>query len=306
MFKKNEVLDLTEPRSAIAAVLPLILGILFSVYNYGKLNILGTLFFAITAILMQTAVNTWNNIADFRRNDGKWAQNSVNNSIDGSKGSENRAWFLLFAQLIIIVILGMYLVFTSKVGGWIFALGLFSAAVGYLYSGVNFSLSWTPFGEALSGFTMGFIIFLAEVLININRIDGKIFWSVLLTSIIAITSISNIMLANNISDLKEDTEQGRHTLPYLIGLKNSLRLFSSLYVVGYIAVGFSIYFGFLPIAAALVFLSIIPVFRNVKRFYELQSKRKTFVLSIKNALIITLTLSVGILIGIIFNYLLSN
>ena len=299
MFKKEEILDLTEPRSVIATILPLTVGILFSIYNFNKFSLVGTIVFAVVAVLMQTAVNTWNNIADFRRNDSKWAKNSVNNSISEIQGSENRAWILLFVQILVVAVGGLYLVFNSKIGLWILILGLLASLVGYLYSGVNFALSWTAFGELFSGVTMGFVIFLAAVLVNIDQISVYIVWSVALTSIIAVTAIANIMLANNISDAKEDLQMGRHTLVYYLGTNGSLHFFSLLYIIGYATTGLSIAFGFLPLSAALVYLSIPFVFINVRKFYILQSKRVTFVLSVKNALIITALLVLGMMIGIL-------
>ncbi|MDR0898839.1 MAG: prenyltransferase, partial [Lactobacillaceae bacterium] len=275
MLKKDEVIDLMEPRAGIAAVLPLVLGILFAKYNYGVISWTHSLIFGVVAILMQLTVNTWNNISDYRKNDGKWSEESVNNSIQDGKSSERRAWILLAIELVVVVLGGLFLVVRSAIGPWILDLGLIAAVIGYLYSGRKFALSWTPFGELFSGVTMGFIIFLAAVLVNVNQITPKLFWSVALTSVIAITAIANIMLANNLSDYEEDKRMNRHTLVYYAGVKNSLIIFAALYVTGYATNAFAILLGYLPWTAVLVYLSIPVVVTNVMAFFKLQSKKDT-------------------------------
>jgi 1,4-dihydroxy-2-naphthoate octaprenyltransferase len=114
-----------------------------------------------------------------------------------------------------------------------------------------------------------------------------------------IAIIANIMFANNISDREEDKIQGRHTLVQYLGLNKSLILFASIYGIGYISIAIVVLLKILPVTALLVFLSFPLVFNNVKIFSKEPIKSKNFVLSIKSAAIICLTLFIGIMIGIL-------
>lgn len=56
----------------------------------------------------------------------------------------------------------------------------------------------------------------------------------------------------------------------------------------------------LPMFSIAVLLTILPVSKNIKGFYEKQTKKDTFVLSVKNFIIINIIYIFTIIIGIIF------
>ncbi|MDR2660724.1 MAG: prenyltransferase [Lactobacillaceae bacterium] len=299
---KEEILDVTEPRSSIAAILPTLLGILFSIYEFGISNIslLSAFIFLIVVIFMQLSVNVWNNIADFKHNTKDW-QNSYNNSLKNGKQSEKLAYIILLITAAISFVGGMILVVTNKFGLTILFIGILGAMVAFFYSGTKFAISNSPFGELASGVTMGFLILFGVVLSAGNQLSNLLIVKIVILSIMPVMAIANIMFANNMSDRLEDEKQGRKTLVYYLGIKKSLNLFSAMYFVGYGFLLIAIVFKIIPATSLLVLFSLFPVIKNIKIFKKNQIKSKTFILSIQNAAIITITLLIGILLGVIFN-----
>jgi 1,4-dihydroxy-2-naphthoate octaprenyltransferase len=273
---------------------------LYTLYNFHQLILANTIIFAVVAIVMQLGVNVWNNLVDYRTNGAQWSAQSVNNSIQGGAKAERRAWLLLVILIGIAILGGIWLVSASSHGLTVLILGLVGALVAFWYSGSSIPLSRIPFGEAASGITMGFVIFLAVILVNNVTIDLNGIAGIALTSLVAVTSISNIMLSNNLSDHQEDEREGRHTLVHYLGVHQSLLVYTWLYVIGYLAVILAIGVGVLPWSTVIVLLTIPIVGKNIRAFWALQSKRETFVLAIKNAVLITAALAIGLLIGIIF------
>lgn len=84
------------------------------------------------------------------------------------------------------------------------------------------------------------------------------------------------MLADNTCDLKADLQNGRHTLPSYIGVKNSLRLFAYLTLGTYVTVTIAVILRILPIWQLLVFITLPKLIKNVKAFNAKQTKDMTF------------------------------
>lgn len=202
-------------------------------------------------------------------------------------------------MLIISSVLGLWLVLLTDIvvlllGGLCFLCGIF-----YTFGPVP--ISRQPLGEIFSGIFYGLLVPFILLYINMpegyflsfNFSDGALNISlallpiitVLLLSVAPVCCTANIMLANNICDLEHDIVVRRHTLPYLIG-KKSLKLFAILYYATYAATILMAIFKMLSPICLLSLLTIIPVQKNINQFFKVQQKETTFVLSIKNFVII--------------------
>ena len=117
----------------------------------------------------------------------------------------------------------------------------------------------------------------------------------------AIGGIANIMLANNICDVEEDIKVNRFTLPHYIGIENALNLFAGLYYLSFAAVIVMAVFKILPIYVLFVLVTLIVVQKNIRTFRKLQSKEKTFILSVQNLVLILLPLIIVMIIATIFH-----
>ncbi|MNO40702.1 1,4-dihydroxy-2-naphthoate octaprenyltransferase [compost metagenome] len=169
--------------------------------------------------------------------------------------------------------------------------------IGILYSFGPIPISRMPLGELFSGLFMGFVIIFISayihtdehvvslllqngwVSLNINIVEVLyLFWF----SVPAILGIAGIMLANNICDIDDDVENRRYTLPVYIGRRNALMLFKYLYYVSYLDLVVLLILGINPILVLLILLTLIPLHRNIDLFTQKQEKASTFILAVKN------------------------
>jgi 1,4-dihydroxy-2-naphthoate polyprenyltransferase len=180
-----------------------------------------------------------------------------------------------------------------------------SFGIGIFYTFGPIPISRMPLGEAFSGFFMGFVILFLAIFIhifdkniayltymnnilsfNVNILEVL---RIFLISIPTIGAIANIMLANNICDVEEDIVNQRFTLVYYIGKKKALKLFAFLYYIGYAAIIVATAFRIAPISLLLVLLTFIPLYKNIKTFSADPVKSRTFVLAVKNMIIMNAT-----------------
>jgi 1,4-dihydroxy-2-naphthoate octaprenyltransferase len=230
---------------------------------------------------------------------------AINNYID-TKNNHQILQFKRRTALIIIYVLfgmssalGLYLAYLTDIvilliGGICFLCGVF-----YTYGPVP--ISRQPLGEVLSGIFYGLLIpfiilyintpfgtFL-ELNVNFQTMSLQLqigpLLSLLLFSLIPFSTTANIMLANNICDLEKDIAVKRHTLPYYIG-KKALYLFAGLYYLTYFATIAMVVFKILSPICLLSLVTIVIVQKNINAFFKKQDKATTFVLAIKNFIII--------------------
>ncbi len=244
---------------------------------------------------------------------------AINNYID-TKNNHQELQFSRKNALIIIYILfgistalGLYLAYLTDVV--ILLVGGICFLCGVLYTYGPVPISRQPLGEVMSGMFYGLLIpFIllyinspagTYVTLNVNystislTLNNGPLLTLLLFSIIPFSTTANIMLANNICDLEKDILVKRHTLPYYIG-KNALYLFAGLYYLTYAATIAMVAFGIIHPICLLVLASLIPVQKNINGFFKKQEKATTFILAIKNFIIImganTLLIFIGSLI----------
>ncbi len=230
---------------------------------------------------------------------------AINNYIDTKTNDQILQFKRKNAFIIIIVLfissaaLGIYLAAVTDVV--VLLLGALCFLCGVLYTYGPVPISRQPLGEVFSGFFYGVLI--PFILLYINMPSGtylslylsaetinislQIFpiITVLLLAVSPFCTTANIMLANNICDLKKDIAVKRYTLPYYIGTK-SLYLFAALYYISYLSVIIMVILKILSPICLLSLLTIFPVQKNINRFFKTQDKTTTFIYSVKNYVII--------------------
>ncbi len=230
---------------------------------------------------------------------------AINNYIDTKTngqqlqfGRKNAFWIIVLL-LASSAALGLYLVYLTDTvvllaGGLCFLCGV-------LYTGGPVPISRLPWGEALSGVFYGFL--LPFILLYVNLPQGTLLtldfnWQTIavnfqilplaalaLFSVIPVCATANIMLANNICDLKKDIAVKRYTLPYYLGGK-SLFLFAGLYYAAYLAAVALVIFKIFPPLSLIFLITIVPVQKNINVFLKRQDKASTFSCAIRNFIII--------------------
>lgn len=306
-------LKLVEIRTKIASFTPFLLGNLYLLYHYSNFNNLNfiLLFFSILCVDMgTTAVN---NYQDYRRAEKKEGYNyETHNAIVSYNLSKKTVKKIIFSLFLLAVVSGLLLYVNSDV--IVLLIGIISFIIGILYTSGPIPISRTPSGEIFSGFIMGFFItFLAVYVHNLNLVDLILksgfliiqleyieILKIFIFSLPLIFGIANIMLANNICDIKDDLENKRFTLPIYISRSSSLKLFRYLYYLSYLSIIIAVIFKILPPLSLLSLLSILLVQQNINQFEKNQSKKETFILSVKNFVILNYATALSLVLAILF------
>ena len=230
---------------------------------------------------------------------------AINNYIDTKNNHQTLQFKRRTALMIIYVLfligagLGLYLAYLTDVIVLLAGALCFLCGVFYTYGPVP--ISRMPLGEVLSGMFYGLLI--PFIILYINMPAGTyltlaLSWEtvnlslmvmpileLILFSVIPFCATANIMLANNICDLEKDIAVKRHTLPYYIGRK-AIDLFAGLYYLCYLVVIIMVAVRMISPICLLSLLTILPVQKNIKTFYKKQEKASTFMMAIKNYLLI--------------------
>jgi 1,4-dihydroxy-2-naphthoate octaprenyltransferase len=255
----------------------------------------------ISLVSFDMATTTINNYYDYKRANKTQGYNyESHNAIVSYNLKESTVILTIIILLTIASVFGLMLFLnTTPV---VLLLGAVSFVVGILYSFGPVPISRTPLGEIFSGLFMGFVIAFISVYIHAYdlgivdlAVKGGMFGIsvnltetiyIFLLSLPAVNGIANIMLANNICDIEDDIENRRYTLPIYIGRERALQVFKALYYIGYADLLLMLVLGVTPAVTVFTLFTFIPVNKNIKSFYEKQTKKDTFVLSVKNFLII--------------------
>lgn len=319
-MKLSSFFKLVEIRTKVASIIPLIIGILFTIYRYDKFKPEIIFIFFISMICIDLATTAINNFMDYKRAIKKNGYNyEEHNAMVRDEISEKAAITAIIILLLIGTTFGILLFLKTD---WIIlVVGFISFTIGVLYSSGPLPIYRTPFGELISGVMMGgFIFFITTyiqvfdtgiILTSFNNSILNISFNIneliiiILTSLPLIFMISNIMLANNICDIDDDVVNLRYTLPIYLGKKIALKIYSLLYLLTYLIIIFGIIMDFLPRVNLLVLITLIPVIKNIKIFLKKQDKATTFVLSVKNFITISFIWIISFLITIIRNNLSS-
>lgn len=304
-------LKLVEIQTKIASVIPFLLGTLYSLYRYGKFRFDNFIIMFISLLafdMTTTAINNYYDYKKARKRDGYGYEN--HNAIVRDNLSESTVLNTIYILLSIAIVFGVIL--TLKTNPVVLFIGVISFMVGIFYTFGPVPISRMPLGELFSGFFMGFVIIFLSIYIhiydqniitltlknsiislNINIIEVLY---IFLISIPAMVGISNIMLANNICDIEDDIINERYTLVYYLGRERAQELFKILYYIGYMDLILLLVLKIVPMTLVLVLITLIPVRRNIKLFRLNPVKSETFVLSVKNFVMMNLSQVILLLI----------
>ncbi|TDQ40307.1 1,4-dihydroxy-2-naphthoate polyprenyltransferase [Aureibacillus halotolerans] len=248
-----------RPHTLTASFVPVALGTALSL-NVSSLH--WPLFFAmmLSCIMIQAATNMFNEYFDFKRG----LDNDRSVGIGGGIVREGvipktvlKVAFSLFACSALI---GVYICLETT--WWIALVGIVCMAAGYFYTGGPYPIAYTPFGEIVSGFFMGFVIIMISFYVQTETIS---YLSILLSIPVSLL-IGAILLSNNIRDLDGDKENGRKTLAILIGRKNAIILLTTLFILSYCWIITLVVVGMTPVWSLLVLFSTPKAFEASKGF----------------------------------------
>lgn len=231
---------LMRPHTLTAAVVPVLVGTatakLFLLGSEDHLKFSLFLAMLLACLLIQAATNMFNEYYDFKKGLDDHTSVGIGGAIVRNGMSPKLVMNLAIAFYVIAALIGLFI--ASQSSYWLIPIGILCMAVGYLYTGGPFPISWTPFGELFSGVFMGLIIILIAFFIQTDNLQGYAVW----ISVPIIITIGLINMANNIRDRVKDKASERKTLPILLGKANSIRFMALMYIIAYAWVIYTVFF----------------------------------------------------------------
>ena len=109
------------------------------------------------------------------------------------------------------------------------------------------------------------------------------------------------MFANNICDMEEDIQNARYTLPIYIGKDLSLKLFAFSYAFLYLDIILLVVLKVESIFSLIVLITALPVRKNIQTFLKRQDKKDTFILAVKNFILINFIRVITLIVASIIN-----
>lgn len=217
-------LQIAAPHTWPAAILPALIAMACAASNGYAVSAVMALVLLAICILMQAAVNTFNDYYDYVK-----GSDSAEDNVDPTDAvlvynnvNPRSALMLAVGFLVVAFALGAYVIWQA---GWIpLAIGIVGAIVVVLYSAGKTPISYLPIGELMSGFVMGGLIPLACYQAITKCFDPIM----LIWALPTIIGVGLIMLTNNTCDVEKDIESGRKTLPVLLGRSRARTLYHAL------------------------------------------------------------------------------
>lgn len=289
---------LSQMEYASTSFFPGFMGILYAWYNYGTFHLGYSLLGLLTVGLFQLAISLRDNYLDYYVAENKQADDIQEMTVGKETIPLKNVRFSYYMTGAIALLIGLFIVFQTSFMLLFIVLG--GMLIGVLYTFGPIPLSSTPFGDFFIGLAYGLGIFLALLYINAFEVipfDWFTIIQIIIASIPTAITVMSVSLANNISDLEEDIEGGRFTLPYHIGVDKALVVFKSFYYVGYIAIILSIIFGTFPRLVTLSLLTFPYVYKNIQIFMDEQDKQTTFLTTLKNSIVIPIPLIITFFLG---------
>ena len=215
------MLRLAAPQTWAASVIPCLLGSAMAHAAGAQFPV--WLFLCLTGVcvLMQAAVNTFNDYSDFIR-----GTDTLENSPDAQEAvmlydrpAPKKVLLLGVVFLLLAACLGVPAILLA---GWRpLAVGAVGGLVVLLYSFGRKPLSHLPLGELVSGFVMGGLI--PYAVYGVLMLDFSA--AVLLRALPCMLGVALIMFSNNGCDLEKDRPAGRRTFALLLGRARSEALY---------------------------------------------------------------------------------
>ena len=226
-FTAKMALQIAAPHTWPASLLPVLFASCAAAVIAPPLSISCTLICLVIAVLMQAAVNTFNDYYDYVK-----GTDSDNDNVDPTDAvlvynnvNPQSALHLAIGFLVVAFALGIFIIVRS---GFIpLVIALIGAFFVVTYSAGKTPISYLPLGEIISGFVMGGLISLA----TFQALTFDLNWMVLVWAIPLIIGIGLIMLTNNTCDIERDIPANRKTLPVILGRKRARILYHVLVII---------------------------------------------------------------------------
>ncbi|HAZ39489.1 MAG TPA: 1,4-dihydroxy-2-naphthoate octaprenyltransferase [Exiguobacterium sp.] len=253
---------MTRPHTLTASFVPVVVGTAVVAPRVESIRLDLFIAMLIASMLIQIATNLFNEYYDYKRGLDTEESVGIGGSIvrDGFKPGTILAFALTLYG--ISALLGVYLCIETS--WWLLVVGLISMFVGYIYTGGPLPIAYTPFGEVVAGFFMGYIIIAISAYLQIGYVPTE----AIAISIPVAILIGSILLANNIRDLDNDKVNGRKTIACLVGHRRAVYVLIGFFAAAVLSLIIAVLAFEVSWFALLALLSIPLMIKTVRLFWE--------------------------------------
>jgi 1,4-dihydroxy-2-naphthoate octaprenyltransferase len=254
-------MQLAAPHTWPASVIPSCLGVALAYALMGRVSLPLALILLLISVLMQAAVNTFNDYFDFIKGTDSAEDNLEETDAVLVYNHVNPRSVLTLAIIMLAFAFGLGGVIIYYAGLIPLYIALIGALITVFYSGGKMPLSYLPVGEIVSGFVMGGLIPLA----CFYTLTGLLWFEVLWWALPVMLGIALIMMTNNTCDIEKDIEAKRTTLPVVLKRKRAVVVYHSVLVVWAVLVICNVIFTFKPGTFVLPFAALAswPFLKNI-------------------------------------------
>ena len=199
-----------RPKTLIASISPVFIGSVIS-HRLGKFDVLIFLGSCLFAMTVQVGTNFANDYIDFLKGTDTSERKGPRRLTQSGLVSPEKMRKVTFALFGISAMIGLYLM---SMGGWqIGVLALLAIALGYLYTGGPYPLSYLGLGDIFV-----FIFFGPVAVAGVTYLQtGSVSPVAILAGFPPGLLSTAILAMNNLRDQKEDQKAGKKTLPVRFG-----------------------------------------------------------------------------------------
>lgn len=247
-----------RPHTLTAAIMPVLIGTSMAYAEDSSFDFLLFAAMLSASVLIQAAVNMFNEYFDYRRGLDSLESVGIGGAIVRKELEEKTVLATAIVFFFVSLLLGAYI--CARTSWWIAVIGSASMAVGYFYSAGNSPLAYTALGEAASGFFMGPVIVLISYYIQRQTVTT----SAVLISVPISILVAAILMANNIRDAGGDERKGRRTLAIIFGRDRALIILERMLTTSFLWTAGLVMLNLVTPWTLLVFVSVPKANRAVK------------------------------------------
>lgn len=289
-----------ELPTKVASVLPFIFAAcyyLFYLEPRNGLNYINFIIFFVAMLCFDMATTSINHYIAFTRekNSPSLYDETIIKEMNKLNITMKNNRYITYSLIFVATMLGLILVYRSNIG--VLLLGMLCFLIGIAYSYGPKPIAYGPLGEVFSGATMGVILPVIVIFTQYDHLPFELNPLIALIFFPFAFYIANILLANNICDLKKDESNNRFTLTHYLGQTLAIKGLYLSNVIGIIFILISIYLNFLTSYWYLLsVLTLIPITLNVFKFKVKLSKQESFPFIVKNFILFSFAYLILLLI----------
>jgi len=259
--KQNTVkawLQAVRAFSFTASMLPVLLGAAIAMHYTGEVTWLLLPVALICSLLLHAGTNTISDYYDYKNNvDTDYSYGSSRVIVEGLLPAKS----LLTAGVIAFAIAALLGVILIAARGWpVLVLGVIGLLGGFFYTAKPFAYKYIALGDLLVFILMGPLMVVGSDFV----LTGQFHTTALIASMPIGCLVAAILSANNLRDIKHDTQAGIKTLANVLGHNGARIEYYILLVSAYLAVAAMVATQILSMWSLLVFLSLPIALKRIK------------------------------------------